>query len=69
MLCLFSDDPIFKNGDKGMTFPERAFIQTISRTDGTVQWHTVRTMPPSELIPIFLDYYARSDQTAMHSAA
>lgn len=72
MLCLYSDDQVFKSGGdlkEPLKFPDRAFIQTIDRTDGSEKWHMVRTLPPSVLIPMFLDYYARSDATANNVAA
>lgn len=72
MLCLYSNDAIFKTSigkDASLSFPERAFIHTVDRTDMSEEWHTVRTVRPSILIPMFLDYYARSDASAKHSAA
>tara|TARA_B100000519_G_scaffold203137_1_gene224302 strand:- start:2521 stop:2982 length:462 start_codon:yes stop_codon:yes gene_type:complete len=68
MLCLYSGNRVFHGSGRKMKFPERAFIHTVSRTDGTERWHVVKTIPPSQLIPIYLDYLARSDDTVKHAA-
>lgn len=72
MLCLYSNDSLFRGdtiGKGSLRFPERAFVHTIDRTDHSEEWHLVRTVRPSVLISMFLDYYARSDATAKNSAA